>query len=93
MSGRLASVSVLVLNGVEGVKFRTGDEYTQSGLHCHPLLIIKLQMTTSYLEDRFIFNRGAHILVPTPRRQKQMTLCEFKASLVCRASSRTARVT
>lgn len=91
---------MLVLNGVEGVKFRTGDEYTQSGdeytqsgLHCHPLLIIKLQMTTSYLEDRFIFNRGAHILVPTPRRQKQMTLCEFKASLVCRASSRTARVT
>jgi hypothetical protein len=32
-------------------------------------------------------------LIPAFRRQRQVDLCEFKASLVYRASSRTARAT
>jgi hypothetical protein len=32
-------------------------------------------------------------LIPALRRQRQADLCEFKASLVCRASSRTSRAT
>ena len=36
----------------------------------------------------------AHAFNPSaPRRQRQVDLCEFKASLVCRLSSRTARAT
>ena len=32
-------------------------------------------------------------LIPALGRLKQVDLCEFKASLVCRSSSRTARAT
>jgi hypothetical protein len=32
-------------------------------------------------------------LIPTPGRQRQVDLCEFKASLVYRVNSRTARAT
>ena len=33
------------------------------------------------------------LIIPVPRRQRQLDLCEFEASLVCRAGSRTVRVT
>jgi hypothetical protein len=37
---------------------------------------------------------AAHMtLTLVPERQRQVDLCEFKASLIYRASSRTARVT
>ena len=44
----------------------------------------------------YIQNLGAvvvHAFNPTLRRQRQAELCEFEASLVYRASSRTARTT
>jgi hypothetical protein len=34
-----------------------------------------------------------HTFNPSTGRQRQENLCEFKASLVCRVSSRTARAT
>ena len=42
-----------------------------------------------------IWNRAvvAHTLIPALRRQRQTDVCEFKASQVYRASSRTARAT
>ena len=36
---------------------------------------------------------GTHLLIPEFRRQRQVNLCELEASLVYRASSRTARAT
>ena len=33
-----------------------------------------------------------HTLIPAHRRQRQVSLCEFEASLVYRANYRTARV-
>ena len=35
----------------------------------------------------------AHLEIPTLGRQRQVDLCEFKASLIYRASSRTGRAT
>jgi hypothetical protein len=36
---------------------------------------------------------GVHTFSPSTGKQRQVDLCEFEASLVYRASSRTARAT
>jgi len=59
--------------------------------HCYPFMELGLQTETTFLLNTIPL--AGSPLVPALRRQRQVDLCEFEASLVYGASSRMARAT
>lgn len=54
----------------------------------------KIKFYPDFIVEEFIcLTVVAHALRPTLRRQKQVDLCEFQASLIYRVSSKTAKAT